>query len=561
MKKNIFISALVLSLLSANSLSAKEVHPAQKIKPKINLSEIVLDTKQEFIIPQTQTFLTDGGITGQAANTEEQVSAENNPCTCPGKKKLKLFVFLNPVRPITKAHEAVDKCADCVNKNVDKEIHKLDQTPLKVIPKTDKLIDTGIIKTDTAIGKFFGYLDKGTNSGLEKIDDTISLAANKTAVQEWLNGDYATRKYFGARPILESHGLTVDSSFLYSPFMKTAGGANGEMSEKGFSLFSVGVSLDTEAAKMWKGGKFFMLYQRKAGMGLSGSDGAMGDYFGFDGWNMPEVNQLSEYWYQQKLFNGKVRMKFGKQDSNTDFGFLNSGWDFMNTAFSVNPTVLQPSLPYSPLGFMLEINPKEWLSIRDGIYYGNNGCPTNISEVEFKPMIKKMPGRYMLGAWETGNPDGFSTTAGVDSNGIVYNNFNRNLGAYFNFEQMVYKEQKDNPDDMQGLVLFGQTGISPSDKNDLNKYASVGLHYKGPIPKRDNDLVGIAVGTGNFASRLNNLTYADGGKIGNETVLEGFYRLFITKWFYLQPDVQFIMNPGGQYQSSVAIGIRSVITF
>lgn len=560
MKKNLFITALILFLMSTNNLSAKEVRPAKLIKPKLNLSEIVLDTKQEFNIPQTQNFLTSGEITGQAANTEEQVSAETNQCTCPSKKKLKLFVFLNPVRPLTKAHDAVDKCADCVNKNVDKELEKLDQTPLKVIPETDKLIDTGIMKTDTAIGKFFGYLDKGTNTGLEKIDETISLATDKTAVQEWINGDYATRKYFGARPILESHGLTVDSSFLYSPFMKTAGGANGEASAKGYGLFSVGVSLDTEAAKLWKGGKFFSLYQLKTGYGLSGENGAMGDYFGFDGWEMDQISQISELWYQQKFFDGKIRLKIGKQDSNTDFGFLNSGWDFMNTAFSVNPNTPLPSFPYTPFGFMAEVNPKEWLSIRNGIY-SKDSCPFNITEIEFKPTIKNMPGRYMIGAWEMGDTNGYSVATGVEEEETVYNTFYRNYGVYFNFEQMVYKEQKDNPDDMQGLVVFGQTGMSPSNKNDLSKYGAIGLHYKGPFPKRDNDIVGLALGCGNFASRLNNITYDLGGRTGSETVVEGFYRLFITKWFYLQPDVQFIMNPGGQYQSSVAIGIRSVITF
>lgn len=546
--------------MSANSLSAKEVRPAKQVKPKINLSEIVLDTKQEFNISQTQNFLTAGEMTGEAVNPKEQSSAENIPCTCSHKKKLKLFVFLNPVHPITKAREEVDKCADCVDCKIDKELEKLDKTPFKVIEKTDNLIDNGVVKTDTVIGKFFGYLDKGTNTGLEKIDDTISLAADKTAVQEWLNGDYATRKYFGARPILESHGLTVDSSFLYSPFMKTAGGANGEASAKGYGLFSVGVSLDTEAAKLWKGGKFFALYQMKKGYGLSGEDGAMGDYFGFDGWNIDQVNHISELWYQQKFFDGKIRLKLGKQDSNTDFGFLNSAWDFMNSAFSINPNTPLPSLPHSPFGFMAEVNPKEWLSIRNGIY-SKDSCPFNITEIEFKPTIKNMPGRYMIGAWEMGDSNGYGVATGVEEGETVYNNFYRNYGVYFNFEQMIYKEQKDNPNDMQGLVVFGQTGMSPSNKNDLSKYGAIGLHYKGPFPKRDNDLVGIALGCGNFASRLNNITYDLGGRTGSETVLEGFYRLFITKWFYLQPDVQFIMNPGGQYQSSVAIGIRSVITF
>lgn len=559
MKKNYLVCALILFLTASNSSNAKEFLSAKQSGTKINLDEIVLDTKEKFTLPQTKIDSAKGEITGEAVNTDEKTPLKNNQ-DCPKKKKFKFFVFLNPLRPIEKTQKVIEKSATFVDNNVDADLDKLKNTPLSGIKKTDDIIDNGVVKTDTAVSKFFGYLDKGTDSGLGKIDETIASATNKTAVQEWINGDYATRKYFGMRPVLESHGLTVDTSFLYSPFMKTGGGAYGEGSAKGYSLFSVGVGLDTEAAHLWKGGKFFALYQRKTGYGLAGSNGAMGDYFGFDGWDMPQVNQISELWYQQKLFNGKIRMKIGKQDSNSDFGFLNSGWDFMNTAFSVNPNTPLPSFPYTPFGFMLEINPKEWLSIRDGIYSKEN-APFHITELEFKPMIKKMPGRYMLGAWQMSDSNGYSTISGVDGNGIVNNNFNRNCGFYFNFEQMVYKEQKENSEDMQGLVVFGQTGMSPSDKNDLSKYASVGLHYKGPIPKRDNDLVGIAVGCGNFASRLNNITYDLGGRTGSETVIEMFYRFFVTKWFYLQPDVQFIMNPSGQYANSAAIGIRSVITF
>lgn len=559
MKKNFLTCAIMLVLLPTNGLKAKEINSTKQPSKKINLDEIVLDTKKEFILPQSKTFLTDEELTGKAANTNEEKTPENIQ-TQQGKKKFKFFVFLNPIRPIEKTQKTIEAGATFLDKKVDKGLEKLNGTPLGGVKKVDNVIDNGVEKTDTVVRKFFGYLDKGTNFGLGKMDEAVNLSANKTSVQQWLDGDYAMSKYLGMRPLLESHGVRIDTGMLYSPFMKTSGGANGEASEKGYSLFHLGVTLDTEEANLWKGGKFFMLYQRKVGMGLSGSNNAMGDYFGFDGWNMPEVNHISEYWYQQSLFNGKLRMKFGKQNSNADFGYLNSGWDFMNVAFSVNPTTPLPSFPDPPLGFMVEIKPKEWLSIKEGIY-SKNSCPFNITEIEYRSMIKKMPGRYMLGAWEMSDSNGYSTINSFDGNGLVYNNFNRNLGAYFNFEQMIYKEQKDNPKDMQGLVFFGQTGISPSDKNDLNKYISAGLHYKGLIPKRDDDLAGIAVGSGNFAARLNNIFYSLGGRTGNETVIEAFYRVFITKWFYLQPDVQFIMNPGGMYDSSVAIGIRSVITF
>lgn len=398
-------------------------------------------------------------------------------------------------------------------------------------------------------------------SGVSKIESSVEKVTEKTTVRQWLDGDYATGKWFGARPIIEDHGLSVNSSLLYSPFMKSGGGLNGESSGKGYSLFNLSVTLDTEKAGLWKGGTFFTLYQRKAGYGISGPNGnggAMGDWMGMDGWDWRQINQISECWYQQKLFKDKVRLKLGKQDANMDFGFLNSGWDFMNTAFSVNPTIPMPTYPDQSFGFVAEINPKEWLSIRNGTYSKFN-VPFNISEIEFKPMIKKLPGRYSIGAWEMSDSTGMSVAESYDynSSSTIYNSFNRNFGAYAQFEQMVYKENKDDENDMQGLIAFGQCGISPSNRNDMSRYVGGGLEYIGPIPKRDKDKAGIAVASGNFAPRLGDIT----SQIGSETAVEAFYRFQVTPWFYLQPDVQFISRPSGTYDSSMAFGLRSVITF
>lgn len=385
-----------------------------------------------------------------------------------------------------------------------------------------------------------------------------SAEIEKTVVRQWLDGDYATGKWFGARPLLSEHGVTINSSLLYSPVFKTGGGVNDAAGGKGYSLFNLSVTVDTEKAGMWKGGTFFTLYQKKTGYGLAGMNesGAMGDFMGFDSWDARQLSQISECWYQQKLFNNKLRLKFGKQDANNDFGYLNSGWNFMNLAFSVNPSVLMPTYPDPAFGFVAEVNPKEWLSIRNGTYsrYSN---PFNITELEVKPKIKNLPGRYMVGAWEMSNNTGWDIITGISPTSINYTTFYRDYGGYAAFEQMVYKENKNDDNDMQGLVVFGQAGMSPTDRNAISKYVGGGLTYTGLIPKRDKDILGVGIANGAFAPRLSNLI----SMTGSETAFECFYRAQITPWFYLQPDVQFISNPSGYYNNSVAIGLRTVITF
>lgn len=495
MRRKLFIYALAVTLAAANPAISKNVNSSKTKQTKTDLREIVLSDEQ---MNQTQADYQPSGIL--IASSKEVMGEDASP--------------------------------------LESSLENQDER------KPD--VDNGFLN----IFKLKG--------GVAKSDDAKKGEVEKTVMREWLDGNYATGRWFGARPVLEDHGVTINSSLLYSPSMKTGGGAYGENSGKGYSLFNLSVTVDTEKAGLWKGGTFYTLYQRKAGYGPSGPTGAMGDWMNYDGWEGRQINQISECWYQQKFFDNKIRLKMGKQDANADFGYLNSGWDFMNLAFSVNPTIPMPTYPdQSAFGFVAEINPKEWLSIRNGIYSKFN-VPFNISEIEVKPVIKGLPGRYSIGAWEMSDSNGMSVSGGLSPDGSVYtNNFNRNFGAYAQFEQMVYKENKKDENDMQGLIAFGQFGVSPTNRNDMCRYAGGGLHYKGLIPKRDNDKIGIAIANGTFAQRLGDIT----SQVGDETAIEVFYRFQVTPWFYLQPDVQFISNPSGMYPNSMAFGLRSVITF
>lgn len=560
MGKNFLTYALVLTLMSIRPVHAENAK--LNFQNFVNLKEIVLDTAQNSYISSSENNPTDSFLATENTPATKELLKTNDNTPSVSKKERKFFSFLNPVKEVKFLNKGVESGVKNIDTVVNKGMKKLENTPFEVVEKTDEKVDKGVVHLEGTVDKGLDILEKAVDVPLETMDKVLNVQINKTSVQQWMDGDYASERFFGERPLLESHGITINSSYLYSPFMKTGGGASGENGYKGYGLFNLGVTVDTEKAGLWKGGTFFALYQNKRGYGLSGAnpDGAMGDFMGFDGWDWRQINQISEYWYQQKFIDGKIRVKLGKQDANTDFAYLNSGWDFMNSAFSVTPNVPLVTYPDQSFGFMAEINPKEWLSIRDGVYSRFN-VPFNITEIEFKPKIKNLPGRYMLGAWELSDSSGMQTLAGEDTNGTYYNNFNRNFGAYLIGEQMVYKEKKDDNNDMQGLVAFGQVGIAPSNQNDMNRYVGVGLHYLGPIPKRDKDIAGIAVGSGNFAPRLNDITFANGGRTGSETVIEAFYRYQVSKWFYLQPDVQYIMNPSGMYPSSVAIGLRSVITF
>lgn len=492
--KEILTCTLVLIFAFVSAASAEEVKPLDSGVSKLILNEISLDTEKDSYVPE--------GIIPM--------------------KNTSIF---------------------------DKNASELDSSP--IMDEAIMMSDPSIAKNEDKKGLFFISNIKG---GIQKYIPKEEFIKN--AADDWFEGNYATGMWGGARPFLESHGLTLRSSILYSPFSKIGGGATNTSNGRGYTMQHLSVSLDTEKAGLWKGGTFFALYQRKIGSGINGAVGSP-----IDGWDFSEeANRVQEYWYQQKLFNNKIRLKVGKQCSSNEFGMIYSGTDFMNLRLAVIPTVPYAGFPYPGFGFMTEVNPTSWLSIKDGIY-SKDGNPLNILGVEIKAKIKNMPGRYMLGTWQMSNSNGIRTIESTGPSGSNYNNFNRNYGAYASFEQMVYKEKKENPQDRQGVMLFGQLGLSPSEKNDTCKYGAIGFHYRGPIPKRDDDIAGLAFGYSNYASRLSDIPTTVGGRIGDETFIETFYRFHINKWLYLQPDVQFVMHPSGMYDNSIAIGLRSVITF
>jgi len=114
-----------------------------------------------------------------------------------------------------------------------------------------------------------------------------------------------------------------------------------------------------------------------------------------------------------------------------------------------------------------------------------------------------------------------------------------NNGAYFFAEQSVYREQ-DDPS--QGLALFFRYGVANGDINTLDYSYSLGLRYKGLLPRRDEDEFGILLTRGHAGAKFMQASATP--LATNETALEITYRAKVNRWLAIQPTVQRIANPG-----------------
>jgi porin len=116
-------------------------------------------------------------------------------------------------------------------------------------------------------------------------------------------------------------------------------------------------------------------------------------------------------------------------------------------------------------------------------------------------------------------------------------------------DQMLYRVPGT---DDQGMSAFVRAGSAPNDRNLINFYGDAGLVYRGLLPGRPDDTIGIATAYARLGENARELdadtaTYTNAlyPIRGGETMIELIYRAQLTKWWTLQPDLQYIIRPGG----------------
>jgi len=116
----------------------------------------------------------------------------------------------------------------------------------------------------------------------------------------------------------------------------------------------------------------------------------------------------------------------------------------------------------------------------------------------------------------------------------------------------------------QGLGWFGRAGLAPADRNFISFYFDTGLSYKGLIPTRDDDTIGIGFGYAQLSNGARSSLESEAiSPMGAEMVIEFTYQAQITPWLTIQPDLQYVINPGGanDLNNALVVGGRAAFTF
>ncbi len=377
----------------------------------------------------------------------------------------------------------------------------------------------------------------------------------EAAAREWFGSELppwkwsrATGDWGGLRSRLEKAGIAFEGAYIVDVSAAWSGGIRGGATTR--SLLDVNLTLDLETLVGLEGATLFADYYSQVGRDGSRNVGDIQAFSNID--SVDNVHQLAELWYEQWLFSRKLRIKVGKVEANSEFAFVDAAGEFINSSGGFSPTVFNlPTYPDPAMSVNAFVYPTEWLYIGGGVYDGalNDGIRTGgrgpstffnnaksddyflIGElgITWPDSAKWGAGRFAIGPWyhsgDFGRFDG-STARGTE-------------GFYTLIEQRIWRENPEAKDDEQGVSLFFQYGYADQKVSEIANHVGVGLYSVGPISGRDEDSAGIMVSFVDLSDR------SGAGFAQDETALELFYRLQVTPFLSLKPNLQYIFDPSG----------------
>ena len=364
--------------------------------------------------------------------------------------------------------------------------------------------------------------------------------------KDFFTCDHFSDNLWGLHTLLqEKYGLSFELVYLQDMFWNTRGGLNTHDSGEYPRLYGLHLELDTGKAGLWENGTFYLSLEHVSGR--NPSETQVGDWQWFD-WISGDRkrNQVSEFWYKHTFFDERLWVKLGKMDANYDFNYIEYSMEFINSSAALNPTIPMPSYPWQDWGGVAGINPADWFSCNFGIYQGKNEGsrsigntlddlrgPMLIVEPSFKYGLGGLPGMINVGAWWNGR-----SFDAYHNNPSHHETYGKAYGLYGFWQQLLWKEDRGNEECTQGIGIYAQYGWAPKDRYQIEDFVGGGVRWEGAIPNRDADVLGLGVFNVYFSDQA-------GFTEHSETAVELFYKAKITGWMSLQPDVQYITNPGG----------------
>ncbi len=421
---------------------------------------------------------------------------------------------------------------------------------------------------------------------------------------------------WGLRRTLSQLGITFALEETSEALGNVTGGARRGFDYDG--LTQAVVQLNTQRAFGWYGGTFNVSALQIHGRNLSADN--LQSLQTASGIEADRATRLWEAWYDQKLLEeDRLDVKIGQQSLDQEFMVSSNALLFVNTMFgwpmlpSADLPGGGPAYPLSALGVRVRYRPIETVNIQLGAFSGSPAenpdidpqvsdahgvsFPVDrgalyIAEVQYAyPALGSMvsPGQaeplartIRLGAWY--DTEGFDDELHDNQGRLLTDPLSdgaarRHRGDYAIYavaDQMVWRSEKDPNRTLNAFARVMGTPLDDRNLIDFSMNAGIVLH--DPFTYRTDDSVGLGMGythvSGQVAAYDRDLALATHSFVPPQTgeaYVEATYQYEVTPWLQLQPDVQYVFNPGGglanpsnptqRIRNELVVGARTNILF
>ncbi len=415
----------------------------------------------------------------------------------------------------------------------------------------------------------------------KKIERLGGLPAG-SETQQYMLGDWNS-----LREELANGGVVFSQTYTNN----VLGNVSGGMKQGARYDHSVGwdVNFDLERFVGLLGTQFHISGLWRQGQNLSkaviGNDIVVSTIYGH------EQFRFYSLYLEKDLLDKRLNIRVGRIATGDDFAssplygaFVSNGVDGVPISIPIN--LFFPVYPTATWGARARFNLNKDFYILSGIYDGDKGVEYDkFYGLDFSLRLKEglafaqelayvpadglgsagLPGHYKGGIYYNGavrrdlyadiNGGSYAVT------GLPQRKHIGDFNVYIHADQMIYRE-KDTKD--QGLTPLAVVTIGPDNMNKFPFFLMGGFVYKGLVPKRDDDVTAFEVLYAKYSNDIKKSQVSVGAATQKyEMVFEFTHKVMITKWMYMQPDIQYIVQPGGtgNIDDALVLGFQFGLTF
>lgn len=363
-------------------------------------------------------------------------------------------------------------------------------------------------------------------------------------------------------------------------FLNAVGGASRGIEYT--ADISAAITIDAHALLGWEGATLFFYALDNYGDNPSER---VSDLQGVSNIAAPEELQIYEAWVQQNVARA-VSVLVGLYDLNSEFDVIDAAGLFLNSSFGIGAEFGSsgrngPSIfPATSFGARLSGQPVRSLFVRAAVLDGVPGDPQPPEGIDASQRLDEglllageaallaggrgeaVTARLHVGRGRQPAPYRAKLALGVwhytgdfirlrDDPDSIQEIRTGSTGVYALLEHALRPEGR-NPG--QGLSGFLRVGWADPEVNRIAGYAGGGIVYDGLIPGRDHDRLGLGFAAAFLGDPAREGASAAGrASDAAEITLELTYLGSILERLTVQPDVQYVINPGAEPRLSNAL--------